>query len=35
MLFTHLAMSEVSDKGDGTSWFEHVSDADYKKAPAA
>lgn len=34
MLFTHLAMSEINDKGEGTAWFEHVSDADYKKAPA-
>lgn len=35
MLFTHLAMSEVNDKGEGTSWFEHVSDADYAKTPAS
>ncbi len=28
-LFAHLAMSESSDTGAGTSWFEHVSDADY------
>jgi quercetin dioxygenase-like cupin family protein len=35
MLFTHLAMSEVSDTGEGTAWFEHVSDADYGKTPAA
>jgi len=34
MLFTHLAMSEINDKGEGTAWFEHVSDADYGKAPA-
>jgi len=33
-LFTHLAMSEVNDKGEGTSWFEHVADADYGKKPA-
>jgi quercetin dioxygenase-like cupin family protein len=32
-LFTHLAMSETSDTGAGTAWFEHVSDADYT-APA-
>ncbi len=31
-LFTHLAMSEQSDKGEGTAWFEHVTDADYGKA---
>jgi quercetin dioxygenase-like cupin family protein len=35
MLFTHLAMSEVNDKGEGTSWFEHVSDTDYTKKPAS
>lgn len=34
MLFTHLAMSEINDKGEGTAWFEHVSDADYGKKPA-
>ena len=34
MLFTHLAMSEINDKGEGTAWFEHVSDADYTKTPA-
>jgi quercetin dioxygenase-like cupin family protein len=28
-LFAHLAMSENSDTGAGTSWGEHVSDADY------
>src|SRR5271155_5421929 len=26
-LFSHLAMSEQTDKGEGTAWFEHVSDA--------
>ncbi|MSO90832.1 MAG: cupin domain-containing protein [Acetobacteraceae bacterium] len=31
-LFTHLAMSEQSDTGAGTDWFEHVPDADYTKA---
>jgi quercetin dioxygenase-like cupin family protein len=35
MLFTHLAMSETSDTGEGTAWFEHVSDADYGKTPAS
>ncbi len=30
-LFTHLAMSEQSDTGAGTDWFEHVADADYTK----
>jgi len=33
-LFSHLAMSELNDKGEGTAWFEHVSDADYGKPPA-
>jgi quercetin dioxygenase-like cupin family protein len=33
-LFVHLAMSEVDDNGEGTAWFEHVSDADYGKPPA-
>jgi quercetin dioxygenase-like cupin family protein len=33
-LFSHLAMSELNDKGEGTSWFEHVSDADYSAQPA-
>ncbi len=33
-LFSHLAMSEQNDKGEGTSWFEHVADADYNAAPA-
>jgi len=33
-LFSHLAMSELNDKGEGTAWFEHVSDADYEAKPA-
>jgi quercetin dioxygenase-like cupin family protein len=33
-LFAHLAMSELNDKGEGTQWFEYVSDADYNRAPA-
>ena len=32
-LFNHLAMSEVTDTGDGTRWFEKVSDEDYNKEP--
>ena len=34
-LFSHLAMSETTDTGEGTAWFEQVSDADYtaKTAP--
>jgi hypothetical protein len=27
-------MSETNDKGEATSWFEPVSEADYTKAPA-
>jgi quercetin dioxygenase-like cupin family protein len=33
-LFSHLAMSESGEQGQGTSWGEHVSDAEYK-APVA
>ena len=33
-LFSHLAMSELNDKREGTAWFEHVSDSDYTKPPA-
>ena len=33
-LFAHLAMSEQTDQGEGTAWFEHVSDTDYT-APVA
>ena len=33
-LFAHMAMSENSDTGAGTSWGEHVSDAEYT-APVA
>ena len=33
-LFAHLAMSELNDRGEGTAWFEHVSDADYTAATA-
>ena len=28
-LFSHLAMSEQTDTGEGTAWFEQVSDKDY------
>jgi quercetin dioxygenase-like cupin family protein len=31
-LFTHLAMSEVNDKREGTAWFEHVTDEQYSAA---
>jgi len=33
-LFSHLAMSEQNDKGEGTAWFEHVSEEAYNAAPA-
>jgi quercetin dioxygenase-like cupin family protein len=33
-LFTHLAMSEVDDQGNGTEWFEHVTDEQYNQPPA-
>jgi len=33
-LFSHLAMSEVSDTGEGTKWLEAVSEADYTAKPA-
>jgi quercetin dioxygenase-like cupin family protein len=33
-LFAHLAMSENSDTGGGTAWFEHVTDAEYHQAVA-
>lgn len=34
-LFCHLALSELNDKGEGTTWLEAVSDADYTKKPAS
>lgn len=33
-LFAHLAMSELNERGEGTSWFEHVADEDYNAPPA-
>jgi quercetin dioxygenase-like cupin family protein len=33
-LFAHLALSEAGDKGQGTSWGKHVTDAEYT-APAS
>ncbi len=33
-LFAHLAMSEVTETGAGTQWFEKVSDEDYIFPPA-
>jgi quercetin dioxygenase-like cupin family protein len=34
-LFAHLAMSETGDKGQGTTWSDHVSDAEYNEKPQA
>jgi quercetin dioxygenase-like cupin family protein len=34
-LFVHLAMSETTDQGEATTWFEHVTDADYRQATKA
>ena len=31
--FVHLAMTEIEDGGQGTVWFEHVSDEDYAAIP--
>ena len=31
--FIHLAMSETSDDGGGTQWFEKVNDTDYAAPP--
>jgi quercetin dioxygenase-like cupin family protein len=33
-LMIHLAMSEVTEAGEGTVWMEQVADADYTAAPA-
>jgi quercetin dioxygenase-like cupin family protein len=33
-LFSHLAMSETGERGEGTSWGEQVSDSEYKMEPA-
>ncbi len=32
-LMIHLAMSETSDKGEGTVWLEKVTDAEFAAAP--
>lgn len=32
-LFCHLALSEVTERGEGTVWLQPVSDEDYRKAP--
>lgn len=34
-LFSHLALSETTDSGGATEWFEPVSDVDYAATPAA
>ena len=33
-LFSHLAMSESGEGGQGTTWFELVTDAEYNQTPA-
>jgi quercetin dioxygenase-like cupin family protein len=33
--FAHLAMMEVDDAGNGTAWFEPVSETDYNALPTA
>ena len=33
-LFSHLAMSETGERGEGTSWGEQVSDSEYRMEPA-
>jgi len=33
-LMIHLAMSEVTDNGEGTVWLEKVADAEYAAAPS-
>jgi quercetin dioxygenase-like cupin family protein len=32
-LMIHLALSEVTEAGEGTVWLEHVTDAEYAAAP--
>jgi len=32
-MMAHLAISEMSDAGEATTWLEPVSDADYRTAP--
>ena len=34
-LFSHLAMSETGEQGQGTAWAEHVSDSEYKMEPSS
>jgi hypothetical protein len=31
---THIAMQEVDDQGSPASWGEHVTDDEYRAAPA-
>ena len=33
-LFAHISMVEAPEQGDATTWYEHVSDADYTAEPA-
>ena len=34
-LFSHLALSEAGEQGQGTAWGTHVSDAEYNEAAGA
>src|SRR5437016_3819439 len=34
-LFSHLALSEAGEQGQGTAWGTHVSDAEYNEAASA
>ena len=33
MMMCHLALQEADDQGQAADWLEHVSDADYSRAP--
>ncbi|MDE2005188.1 MAG: cupin domain-containing protein [Rhodospirillales bacterium] len=33
-VFAHIAMSEQTEDGGGTQWFEHVTDTEYSAHPA-
>jgi hypothetical protein len=30
-LFSHLALSEAGEKGEGTAWGKHVNDEEYTR----
>ena len=34
-LFSHLALSEAGEQGQGTAWGQHVNDTEYNEAPSA